>query len=363
MNTAPSRDTAFDMLKLFLALLVVFHHAGQPYGPTGGSWPIMHAEKFRPLGPFFHTNASFFMGLFFLISAYFLPAAYDRKGARRFLAERFRKFLLPILVFGLVVFPALKILVMGKPWNEAFLPFEFGHLWFLGHLLAYALLYGAYRQWRPESPPAEDRPFPPLAALLAYGVLLAAVDLVVRHWWPTDLWGRFVLVAEVAHLPQYASLFLFGLIAARYRWLERIPPATGRACLGLLAAAILVRAAHFVVHFEILRRDGLVPDLLWELWESSVCVGACIGLIHLFRRHAARAGAGLRFAARQAFALYVLHLPVLVAIQFALEGTALDPLSLTLLSGFATTVLCLALSGSAEWLASAKWAAPRTAGG
>jgi peptidoglycan/LPS O-acetylase OafA/YrhL len=141
------------------------------------------------------------------------------------------------------------------------------------------------------------------------------------------------------------------VISARYRWLERIPLSTGRACLGLLGAALLVRVAHFIFHFEIMRSDGVVPDLLWNLWEASVCVGACIGLIHLFRRHAMGAGAALRFAGRQSFALYVLHLPVLVAIQFALERTALDPLSLTLLSGFATTVVCLALSGLAEeWL-------------
>jgi glucan biosynthesis protein C len=288
------------------------------------------------------------MGLFFLISGYFLPGAYDRKGARRFLAERFRKFLLPILAFGLVVFPALKILLMGKSWAEAFLPFEFGHLWFLGHLLAYALLYCAYRHWRPEPVMIEERPFPALYLLIAFAIQLAVDDLVVRHWWPIDRWGRFVLVAEVAHLPQYASLFLFGLAAARYRWLERIPASTGRACLALFAAAVLLRAGHFIFHFEILRRDGTFPDLLWNLWEAAVCVGACLGLIHLFHRHATQAGPALRFAGRQAFSLYVLHLPVLVAIQIALESTSLDPLSLTLLSGSATTVLCLALSGTAE---------------
>jgi peptidoglycan/LPS O-acetylase OafA/YrhL len=350
--TLSRRDTSFDMLKLFLAVLVVFHHAGQPYGPTGGSWPILHEEKFGPLGPFFHINASFFMGLFFLMSGYFLPAAYDRKGARRFLAERFRKFLVPILVFGLLVAPAYTVFVLGKPWSEAFFPFAFAHLWFLGHLLVYALLYCLWRQWRPEPAPAGDLPFPPVYLLLAFIVQLAVDDLVVRHWWPMDRWVRFILVAEVAHLPQYVSLFLFGVIGARYRWLERIPVSTGRFCLGLFAAAILLRAAHFVFHFEILRSDGTGPDLLWNLWEAAICVGGCIGLIHLFRRHATRAGPALCFAARQAFALYVLHLPVLVAVQYGLEGTSFGPLSLTLLSGLATTVICLGLSGSGEWLAS-----------
>ncbi len=57
-----------DNLRTFLAVLVVLHHAGQPYGPGGGWW--IPAEPPQPidtlvLGAFFAINMSFFMGLFF----------------------------------------------------------------------------------------------------------------------------------------------------------------------------------------------------------------------------------------------------------------------------------------------------------
>src|ERR1700760_3306895 len=77
----PSRRLDYlDALKVGLTVLVIAHHAGQPYGPTGGRWPIFDAQRTAVLGPFFAVNAAFFMGLFFLISAYFLPASFDRKG-------------------------------------------------------------------------------------------------------------------------------------------------------------------------------------------------------------------------------------------------------------------------------------------
>ena len=60
-------------LRVFLISLVVAHHAGQPYGPTGGEWPVDDPVSSPWLGPFFALNAAFFMGFFFLLSG-ILPA-------------------------------------------------------------------------------------------------------------------------------------------------------------------------------------------------------------------------------------------------------------------------------------------------
>src|SRR5205814_9663957 len=78
-------------------------HAGQAYGPTGGRWPIFDPERAPILGPFFAVNASFFMGLFFLISALFLPASLDRKGAAAFLRVRVVRLGVPLVAFALLV--------------------------------------------------------------------------------------------------------------------------------------------------------------------------------------------------------------------------------------------------------------------
>ena len=86
--------------------LVIAHHAAQAYGPTGGAWPIANPIRSFLLGPFFAVNATFFMGLLFLISGYFAAWSYERKGAATFLKGRFIRLGIPLLVFtGFVLGP------------------------------------------------------------------------------------------------------------------------------------------------------------------------------------------------------------------------------------------------------------------
>jgi peptidoglycan/LPS O-acetylase OafA/YrhL len=72
-----------DNLRIGLTILVIAHHVGQAYGPTGGSWPIQEPARAAVLGPFFTVNRSFFMSLFFLISGYLMVMSYDRGDSSR----------------------------------------------------------------------------------------------------------------------------------------------------------------------------------------------------------------------------------------------------------------------------------------
>ena len=74
-----------DNLRVWIIMLVVAHHAGQAFGPTGGVWLVFNPEQVGMLDAFFYVNASFFMGLLFLISGYFSAFSCERKGAGRFL--------------------------------------------------------------------------------------------------------------------------------------------------------------------------------------------------------------------------------------------------------------------------------------
>lgn len=94
-----------DWLRVAVVSLVVAHHGAQAYGPTGGGWPVFEPERTDLLSPFFSVNAGFFMGLFFLISGYFVPASLARKGAARFV-----KFLLVTALTLLLNFPLVMAL-------------------------------------------------------------------------------------------------------------------------------------------------------------------------------------------------------------------------------------------------------------
>jgi len=115
-----------DNLKVCLTVLVIFHHAGQAYG-DGGGWaytPSNPAEVMPWIWHFFSVNAAFFMGLFFLISGYFVPASYDKQGTSVFVQKKLIRLGIPLLVMGGLLMIALQNAVDGI-WMGAFGKFMF----------------------------------------------------------------------------------------------------------------------------------------------------------------------------------------------------------------------------------------------
>ena len=115
-----------DNLKVCLTVLVIFHHAGQAYG-DGGGWaytPSNPAEVMPWIWHFFSVNAAFFMGLFFLISGYFVPESYDKQGTSVFVQKKLIRLGIPLLVMGGLLMIALQNAVDGI-WMGAFGKFMF----------------------------------------------------------------------------------------------------------------------------------------------------------------------------------------------------------------------------------------------
>lgn len=336
---ATTRLAYVDNLRILLAGLVVAHHVGQAYGPTGGDWPIFNPTRAAILGPFFAVNASFFMGLFFFIAGYFVPHAYDRKGAGAFLKDRLIRLGVPLLFLSLVLFLPIAYFLGGQ--GQPFGPFlagylrhpEVGHLWFAGHLIVYAAAYAAWRQL--SGRPARQVGLPRHRAILAYTLALAAVAFVVRIAFPIDRWVYLApfIRAELAHLPQYLSMFVLGILAYRGDWLSRLPARVGRVWLSIgLAAAALPYAATIVgeltpIKVGFFEGGGLsLGALLWSTIEAFICVGLSVGLLTLFRERVCRQGALARELAAGSYAVYVVHVFLVVALQMALAALSLAPL-------------------------------------
>lgn len=166
-----------DNLKIFLIMLVVAHHAGQPYGGSGGWWYFTTSNS-PGLGAFFAVNAAFFMSLFFLISAYFIPASLERKGAGPFLRERFIRLGIPLVIGFLLLIPF--------SWPEI----NFGHLWFLQHLLIYvgiyAIIQSIARKYRRDE--YIHRPFPSQIVIILFTVFVSLLTFLIRIKYPIDHW-------------------------------------------------------------------------------------------------------------------------------------------------------------------------------
>ena len=331
-----SRLVFVDVLRVALIILVIAHHAGQAYGPTGGEWPVDDPANSPWLGPFFAVNAAFFMGLLFLLVGYFVPRSFDRKGSGRFLKDRWMRIGVPLAFFVLLVQvplvylnedPRLSLSAFTQSLYDSGLQDAYIHLWFLGHLLLYSVVYVVWRLIADRRPPRSPRtwPVPSHAAIISFIVVLALITWVARWWYSIDEWIPLfnVLATEPAHLPQYVLLFTLGLLAYRGDWLRQLPTTTGLIWLGVgLAAAA-------VVYVMLLEFPGVWDDvvalggrswqsLLYSTWEAVICAGLSVGLIVLFRQVFRRTNRFLAALAVASLAAYILHWLIVVGIQSAI---------------------------------------------
>ena len=109
---SPAKPRLFfvDNLRILLITLVVLHHLAITYGHSGG-WYYYEGQP-DDLATIVFTllntiNQAFFLGFFYMISGYFTPGSYDRKGAGPFLKDRLLRLGIPLLFYIIVIDPLL----------------------------------------------------------------------------------------------------------------------------------------------------------------------------------------------------------------------------------------------------------------
>lgn len=144
------------------------------------------------------------------------------------------------------------------------------HLWFLAHLLLYSAGYVVLRRYTERRPAKAARVWatPTHATIIWFTVALTLVTWIVRivfpidHWWPIF----FVVASEPAHVPQYVGLFAIGAMAYRGDWLRRVSARTGRALFQrtnrfLLAMSAAAYAAYMLHLGLVIAIQGAILDV------------------------------------------------------------------------------------------------------
>jgi peptidoglycan/LPS O-acetylase OafA/YrhL len=359
------REAGIDALRATLTLLVLFHHAAITYGAIGGWYyrevPTDGRLETKLLIFFCTVNQAYFMGLFFLLAGYFTPAGVARYGAFGYLKERLLRLGLPLLVYAVAIGPltiALAQTAKGRSFGATLLrlwrgsALENGPLWFAQALLIFTLAYLAWRAlWpRRRAPPQAQAPaaFPSNLALAAAAGATGLAAFNLRLIWPV---GVQVFGLQLGYFASYVVLFAVGCIAASPRWLEQIPDRQRRLWLAVawLALPILPAVVVLAPHLPALRGDTSggfnVQAAVYAFWEPLVAWGFILAFLHGFQRRFVTLGPIWAALARRAYAIYIIHPPVLVAIALAWRDAPAPHLLKFALTGAATCLACFWIAG------------------
>ncbi len=316
-----NRLAYLDNLKVFLILLVIFHHAGLAYG-NGGGWAYQpsNPKEFMPwIWHFFAVNTGFFMGLFFLISGYFVPKSYDRQGLNVFLKKKLLHLGVPLLFMGGITSAITRTL-------------EVAHMWFVESLLVFCIIYALIRTFG-KLPSKVCSSKPKVLSLFGFGLCMGLGTFLIRKISPQDNWIMVPIKIEPAHYLQYVMMFAVGVLFGRFNWFEKMSNTTGS--VSLLLGILLATGMYSL-------GDNSWSGLIWNwygIYESMMCVFISFGLIWLFRQVFFSSSKFMQWCAAQAYGVYIVHLLLMLGIQFAFDGVCMGAFGKFIFIGITTTIL------------------------
>lgn len=341
----PERLHGLDALRAIALLLGVFLHASLSFQPGAQYWWIVtDSDASSALGLAFYLIHMFRMIVFFLIAGFFGRMLLERLGARAFVQDRWRRIAVPLLAGWPILFPAIVMVIIWAALlanngqlpatpskGPAFTPDDFPltHLWFLySLLLCYALML-ALRGLiaRIDRGARLDRlmdagmrvllrPWAPLllALPLCIGLLLQPKWMM---WFgiPTP---DHSLYPNLAAVLGYGGAFVFGWLLQRQtallhllesRWLGHLLLASIASGTGLAIVGIT----------PVLTAEPQGPiKLAYAVCYSIAAWSWALALTGLSLRFLSGYSALRRYLADASYWIYLVHLPLVMALQVAL---------------------------------------------
>ena len=365
MSTAPvqaetgnlrERLLYVDNLRLMAVTFVVMHHLAVTYSGFG-SWYYVQAPHLDTLSTvwfafYLSFQQAYFLGLLFLIAGYFVAGSYDRKGFGRFIGDRFTRLMIPSLIFMVAITPFIDLVELGHPWTGfnlvAFLSGT-GVMWFAVALFFFTFAYGLTRLVPRRPAPVPDRkPLEPATAKAVGLILVIAISaFLIRIVQPI---GTSILNMQLCYFASYIALFTVGILAYRNNLFTAISYRTGKRwliggiVLGFVAWLALVIAATITGSTAALQGGLTWQSAAYSLWESFVAVAMSIGLVALFREKFNHQGRLVKTLSENAFAVYMFHPPILVAVALLFSPVALYPVVKWALLCIICVPLCFAVT-------------------
>jgi glucan biosynthesis protein C len=349
-------------MRIMLVAWVIIFHVAITYGAPGDWFYYENSQVTVAEGAvyalFLGVSQAFFMGLYFLISAYFTPSSLQRKGNTAYLKDRIIRLGIPLMIFVLIFDPLMQYgIALAKGFSGSFLSFlnnffsnysiiGSGPLWFVEALLIFS---AAYLLWcRFTKFPAVQRKFPSNVAIVMFALFLGLVSFAVRIWIPIGAFN--FLNFQLGFFPQYIALFIVGIMAYRNNWLNQIPKRTGRICrviaVGLICLLPVILITGIPANYDL---SVFFGGFSWQavayaFWEQATGIVIIIALIDLFRQKWNKPGRAKGVLSANASGAYFLFAPVIVFLALVFRDLAMDPMLKFILVSPPAVAICFGLS-------------------
>ena len=133
-------------------------------------------------------------------------------------------------------------------------------------------------------------------------------------------------------------MFVVGILARRFVWLEKMNNTTG--ALSLTIGCLLALGIYL--------RDGGAWNAFVAQWfgiyESLLCVFICFGLLWLFREYGSWSSKFWQWCAAQAYGAYIVHLLLMIALQYAVDGIWMGAFGKFMFIGVVITIASFGLT-------------------
>jgi peptidoglycan/LPS O-acetylase OafA/YrhL len=334
VSSKSGRILYIDNIRLFLIVMIVIHHVAVAYGGSGG-WPLKEipTDEISPIVflLFNAINQSYVLSFFFLLSGYFVPRSYDKKGPKKFLKDRLIRLGIPVLVYTTLITPIIDYIVLnfaegkGASFSGIVIyrlqnpisTWEPGPLWFVEALLIFSTVYVLYRLVSNYSFNPFKNTFPTNAAVTGSIIAIALGTFFVRIWYPVgvEVLDHF----QLGHFTHYIFCFWLGILAYRGRWFENLSnpkPWKTVALLSIIALPIMI-AVGMSMGYDL---DLFLGTFSWQslvlsTWESIACLSIIISLAYVFKNRFETQGTLIKWMSPNFYSVYILHALVIVSIM------------------------------------------------
>lgn len=342
-HPSPERLHALDAVRGLALILGIFFHASMSYYPGAPAWIIMDAQRSEALFTLGFTLHIFRMTAFFLLAGYFGRMVYHRMGAGRFALSRLKRIGIPLVVFWPIMMAAFTGILIWSivaqygpevlkgappppPLTAETVPLT--HLWFLYVLLIfYAAMFvirpvlalidrGEHLRGLVDKLIAATVATPILPVLLA--VPAAAALAMQPNWreWLGVQTPDYGVVPNTTALIAYGVAFVFGWVLQRRA--EAIEGMRKLWALNLLFAVAATVFCYTAIGGSTSPTPGTLAGAEKIAYAASYALAMwfwTFGLIGAALQFLSGHSAGRRYLADSSYWLYIIHLPIVMALQ------------------------------------------------